>query len=161
VKGRRGALRRALAVAGALAASLGQRFVGGVLEAGIDGARSGECLLGLTDTDDVEVSRRAGDRISETLLPEEGTLILPNTVALVAGAPHPREARLLIDHLLAPEREELLAASSSRQIPLRPGVPVPPGGLSLAEVRSAPVSLEDAAAALPDALRIAREILGL
>lgn len=126
-----------------------------------DRVLSGECLLGLTDTDDVEVSRRAGDRIFETLLPEEGTLILPNTVALVAGAPHPREARLLIDHLLAPEREELLAASSSRQIPLRPGVPVPPGGLSLAEVRSAPVSLEDAAAALPDALRIAREILGL
>lgn len=126
-----------------------------------DRVLSGEALLGLTDTDDVEVARRAGDSIAEGFFSSDGTLVLPNTVSLIAGAPHPEAGRALIDFLLDPAREELLAASPSRQIPLRPSVIVPPGGLRLDDVARQAVSLEDAAEALPRALEIAREVFGL
>jgi iron(III) transport system substrate-binding protein len=51
-----------------------------------------------------------------------GTLVIPNTVSKIAGAPHPDEANALIEYLLRPETEELLARSGSAQIPLRPGL---------------------------------------
>ena len=126
-----------------------------------DRVLSGEALFGLTDTDDVEVARRAGDSIAESFLPAEGTLVLPNTVSLVAGAPHPEEAGALIAFLLSPEIEARLAASPSRQIPLRSTVEVPTSGLRLAEITPFEVPLERAAEHLPRALEIAREVWGL
>jgi iron(III) transport system substrate-binding protein len=53
--------------------------------------------------------------------------VIPNTVALVQGCPHPKEARLLVDFLLQRETEEELARSGSGQIPVRPGIQVPAG----------------------------------
>ncbi len=126
-----------------------------------DRVLSGEAILALTDTDDVEVVRRRGRSIDEGFFPAEGTLILPNTVALVAGAPHPDQGRALIEFLLDPRIEEELASSPSRQIPLRPDVPVPENGLRLEDVPRMSISLEEAAAALPRALEIAREVFGL
>jgi iron(III) transport system substrate-binding protein len=126
-----------------------------------DRVLSGEARFGLTDTDDVEVARRAGDSIREGFFPAEGTVVLPNTVAIVAGAPHPEPARALVEWLLAPEIEAQLAASPSRQIPVRSDVPVPETGLRLAEVRRVPVSLEKAAEMLPRAIEIAVEEMGM
>jgi iron(III) transport system substrate-binding protein len=126
-----------------------------------DRVLSGEALLGLTDTDDVEVARRAGDSIDEGFFPAEGTIVLPNTLAVIEGAPHPAEARALVEWLLAPAIEAELAASPSRQIPVRADVPVPASGLRLADVPKLPVTLTGAAAALPRAIEIAREELGL
>jgi iron(III) transport system substrate-binding protein len=40
-------------------------------------------------------------------------------VALVAGAPHPAEARKLIDYILSPAVEEALARSASANYPVR------------------------------------------
>ena len=123
-----------------------------------DRVLSGEVLLGFTDTDDVEVARRAGDSIDETFLADEGTLVLPNTVAIVANSPNPEAAQALVDFLLARAREEALAAAPSRQIPVRDDVPVPLTGLRLSDVREGDYDLEAAAAALPRALDIAGEI---
>ena len=58
------------------------------------------------------------------ILPDQGkndmgTLIIPNTVALIANAPNPEEARLLIDYLLSIEVEKQLIQSGWSQIPLR------------------------------------------
>ncbi len=126
-----------------------------------DRVLSGEALIGLTDTDDVEVARRAGDSIDESFFPDEGTLVLPNTVAMVAGSSHSDSAIELIEYLLSPECEATLAASPSRQIPLRAEVPIPVGGLKLEEVKQMPVTLEAAASVLPRAIEIAVEELGL
>ena len=54
-----------------------------------------------------------------------GSLLIPNTVALIKNAPHPEEAKQLIDYLLSAEVEQKLAASDSRQLPLRPGLEPP------------------------------------
>jgi iron(III) transport system substrate-binding protein len=88
---------------------------------------TGEMSIGLTDTDDVASAMGRGDPVG-MIFPDggedgEGTLVIPNTVAMLAGCPHRAEARALIDYLLSARVEERLAKCPSAQIPLRPGVP--------------------------------------
>jgi iron(III) transport system substrate-binding protein len=99
---------------------------------------SGELKVGLTDTDDAFVAIERGDAVT-MIFPDQdgiGTFSIPNTVMLVAGAPNPHEARLLIDYLLSREVEEALAHASSRQMPVRSGVSTPGDMPSLADLRS-------------------------
>jgi len=70
----------------------------------------GTVLIGLTDNDDVESARREGGSVS-AIMPDqrgEGTLMIPTTVGLIAGAPHPDAAKKLIDYLLSSEVEAKL-----------------------------------------------------
>jgi iron(III) transport system substrate-binding protein len=88
---------------------------------------SSELKCGLTDTDDALVAIEEGKSVT-MIFPDQqgiGTLLIPNTVGLINGAPHPDEARQFIDYLLSKDVEEALANCPSRQIPLRDGVPVP------------------------------------
>jgi len=88
---------------------------------------SGEADVGLTDTDDVWAALAQGLAVdfvvpahSHEDEPGNGTLLIPNTVALVAGAPHPEAAHRLIDFLLSERVERMLAESTSHNIPLGP-----------------------------------------
>jgi iron(III) transport system substrate-binding protein len=88
---------------------------------------SGELMCGLTDTDDAFVAIEKGEPL-KMIFPDQdsiGTLLIPNTVGLIKGAPNLEEAKQFIDYLLSPEVEEALAHASSRQIPLRDGIPTP------------------------------------
>jgi iron(III) transport system substrate-binding protein len=84
---------------------------------------SGQIKLGLTDTDDACGALSSGAPVALIFLDQGadglGTLITPNTVAIIAGGPHPVEARTLIDYLLSRDIEEKLVASGWIQIPLR------------------------------------------
>lgn len=82
----------------------------------------GECDVGLTDSDDVWIGKERGDSI-EMVYPDQegaGTLVIPNSAALLRGAPHPANAKRFLDWLLRPETEVLLAKSPSHQMPVRP-----------------------------------------
>jgi iron(III) transport system substrate-binding protein len=84
----------------------------------------GSALVGLTDTDDAMGEREAGRPVA-ILYPDRdpgqlGTLFIPNTLAVVKGAPHAAEAEALADHLLSPAVEAALARGPSAQIPLNP-----------------------------------------
>ena len=52
-----------------------------------------------------------------------GALLIPNTVALVRGGPHPDAGRRLIDYLLRPETEAMLARGEAHRIPTSAGRP--------------------------------------
>jgi iron(III) transport system substrate-binding protein len=83
---------------------------------------AGRLAAGLTDTDDALIELEAGKPV-KIVFPDSsedgvGTLLLPNTLAVVKGAPHPQAAVRLIDYLLSPEVEAKLAAGPSAQIPL-------------------------------------------
>jgi iron(III) transport system substrate-binding protein len=90
----------------------------------------GEYPCGLTDTDDAMAEIKAGRPVEVVYLdteahpefPRLGTLYIPNTLALIRGAPNPDGGRKLIDYLLSPEMEQALAESASAQIPLNPQV---------------------------------------
>ncbi len=87
----------------------------------------GHLVFGLTDSDDVRGQELIGKPVA-AIYPdeaEEGVLVIPNTLALVAGAPHPENAKKLIDFLLSPAVERRLAESPSANIPLRPTVEAP------------------------------------
>jgi iron(III) transport system substrate-binding protein len=89
----------------------------------------GEAAVGLTDTDDVlELIRQGKDVGMSVMTGGEGSekpLVLPNTVSVVRNGPHPVEARLLAEYLASREVEQLLSWGPSRQIPLRPDLPLP------------------------------------
>lgn len=74
-----------------------------------DAVARGDYAFGLTDTDDANGAVEDGLPV-KWLLPDQdglGTLLIPNTVALVKGAPHGDGARQLLSHLLSPEVEQV------------------------------------------------------
>ena len=78
----------------------------------------------LTDTDDAWKAIREGAPV-KVVYPDQGegemgTVLIPNTVAVVKGAPHPEAAAELLTWLVSPENEMRLAKGPSAQIPLRP-----------------------------------------
>ncbi len=83
---------------------------------------SGQIAFGLTDTDDAMGEVEAGSPVvivyPDRKPDELGTLFIPNTLAIIKGAPHPDEARVVADYLLSPEVEGTLANGPSAQIPL-------------------------------------------
>ncbi len=87
----------------------------------------GEVKVGLTDTDDVNVALGSGAPIGMIMPDSEGMGVpmMPNLVSMIAGAPHPEQARRMIDYLLSPGVEASLAKSEAVQIPLRPSVSGP------------------------------------
>jgi iron(III) transport system substrate-binding protein len=106
----------------------------------------GEYRWGFTDTDDACGAVEDG-LAARWLVPDQedgglGALVIPNTVALVAGGPNPEGGKALIDYLLSPEVEVRLARLRSRQIPLNPAVEPPEGMPRLAELRAMDVAVE-------------------
>jgi len=92
-----------------------------------DQVADGELKVGLTDTDDANSAIEDGKPV-KIIYPDQegiGTLVIPNTVSLVAGCRHPEEGKKLIDYLLSLEVEEKLANCRSVQMPLHPGVKAP------------------------------------
>lgn len=92
--------------------------------------REGKAAFGFTDTDDFNEAKIAGFPVA-AVYPDDGpdglgTLLIPNTVSVVKGAPHRAEAEQLVEFLLSEWVETTLARASSVQIPLRPGIQAPP-----------------------------------
>ncbi len=88
---------------------------------------NGEFLVGLTDTDDVNVAIQEGKSVGFVYpdLDGIGTLVMPNAVMLVAEGPNQANAKKFIDYLLRAETEAALAASEAAQMPLRSNVALP------------------------------------
>ena len=108
---------------------------------------AGDCAVGITDTDDANVARIEGRPLG-VVYPDQGgigTLVIPNAVTLIHGAPHPGQGRRFMDFLLSSEVELALARSEAAQMPLRPGVAVPEGVPSLESL--APMQVDYAALA--------------
>jgi iron(III) transport system substrate-binding protein len=116
---------------------------------------NGQLAFGLTDTDDAIIELEAGKPV-RIVFPDAGpdgmgTPFLPNTLAVVKGAPHAEAAEKLIDYLLSPEVEARLAQGRSAQIPLNPKTTAQSRVARLAEIKPMPVDFAQAAEAFPAA----------
>ncbi|QTA79396.1 putative ABC transporter, substrate-binding protein [Desulfonema limicola] len=92
-----------------------------------DMVAEGEVPIGFTDTDDANTAIQKGKPV-KVIYPDKnsiGTLLIPNTAALINNAPHPEEGKKLIDYLLSRETESRLAFSESANMPIRDGVNKP------------------------------------
>ena len=101
-----------------------------------DMVASGAALWGITDSDDVNIGINNGLPI-KAVLPDQdgkGTLLIPNSLSLIAGAPHGAEGRLLMDFILSKEIEGRLCRSASAQIPLRSEIKVTNGHLAKKDI---------------------------
>lgn len=91
----------------------------------VDAVVRGEVLLGLTDSDDVRAARGRGLRVeavaprhSPTGVTNGGTLLVPNAVGTLSGAPRADRAAELVAYLASAEVERMLRDSPSGNYPL-------------------------------------------
>ena len=117
----------------------------------------GEAHFGWTDTDDANGAIEDGKPV-KIIVPDQkegeiGVPVIPNTVSLIEGAPHPEEGKKLIDFLLSHDTEEYLAQCRSAQIPVREGVSIPPNVLKIEKLRVMDVGYSEIAQALPESTR--------
>ena len=120
----------------------------------------GHLLFGLTDTDDVRAQQLNGKPVA-AIFPDEaedGVLVIPNTVALVAGAPHAENGKKLIDYLLSPAVERRFAASPSANIPVRATVETPDHVRRLESIRRMEVDFAAVARNLDARLETLKEL---
>lgn len=117
---------------------------------------SGTLAWAFTDTDDFNVSRMDGSPVKR-VYPDQvdspgclqcdggplGTLLIPNTVMLLADAPHQDNAKRFIDWVLSKPLEERLAYSRSAQIPVRADVPRPDHVGKIGDFRAMTVDYAD------------------
>ncbi len=104
-----------------------------------DFVASGDYDFSLVDTDDGVNRMRQGKPIT-MVYPDQGEndlgcFVVPNAVVLIKGAPHPKEARILMDYLLTRETEKKLAFADCAQIPLHSGVETPPEIKPISEIK--------------------------
>jgi iron(III) transport system substrate-binding protein len=118
----------------------------------VDAVARGEAEVGLTDTDDVLAAQSRGLQVtmvfprhaSDPGVAGGGTYAIPNTVAIVAGAPHPEQARAFLRFMLSAETERQLASMPARHAPL---VTAPlPGDLAIPDPLRVDPSAASAAA---------------
>ena len=123
----------------------------------------GDVKVGLTDTDDVNVAVEDGKPIA-MVLPDKnglGVPVMPNMISLIANAPHPEEARQLIDYLLSADVERQLAQSEAVQIPLHAGVPGPKNIPAIDTFKPMTLDYGKAASRVEDVTNRLATILGL
>jgi len=120
----------------------------------------GRLPLGFTDTDDVNVAVQSGKPVA-MFYPDKdgiGTLLIPNTVALIKNGPHPEEGKRLIDYLLSREVESRLAFSEAAQIPVRDDVKLPEGMPDFSLIKSMEVDYYQVAENLAVAARFCQNL---
>jgi iron(III) transport system substrate-binding protein len=116
---------------------------------------AGRLAFGLTDTDDALIEQEAGKPVAivfpDGAAGQMGTLLLPNTLALVKDCPHPQAGKRLINYLLSPEVEARLADGPSAQIPLHAQATKASRVCDLTEIRQMDIDFAQAAAAFDSA----------
>jgi iron(III) transport system substrate-binding protein len=124
---------------------------------------NGRIPVCMTDTDDAFTAIEQGHPV-RMIFPnqgegEGGALLIPNTVSLIKNSPNSENGRKLIDFLLSPEVEEMLAQSVAGQIPVRSEVPQPEKVRAFGKIRFQKADFERAARALPESSEAVRGLL--
>ena len=149
-----------------------ERFLGQVRENQVRMASSngevkrlvaeGEAAFGLLDTDDALDALADGGALS-VVYPDQdgmGTLVMPTSVVLLRGSPHPAEGRRLADCLLD-RRSERRMVESAGHLPLRAGLPVPDGARGVSEMHVMEVDYARVARTMEEMQPWLREWVGL
>lgn len=105
----------------------------------------GQLSYGLTDTDDACGAVKSGKNVT-IIIPDQGeegigTLVIPNTVAMIAGAPNPEEAKVFMNYLLDRKQESAMVTSGWIQIPVR-DMPASPC-INSTMIKTIPITYQD------------------
>ncbi|PID65009.1 MAG: iron ABC transporter substrate-binding protein [Gammaproteobacteria bacterium] len=125
-----------------------------------DNVGSGAFEAGFTDTDDVNMGILAKLPV-KTIFPDQegiGTLVIPNTVSIIANSPNPENGKHLIDYLLSEAVEQMLAFCPSVQMPLRPTVKTPLDFTGVNQIKAMDVDYEKITDVLDESVQFIQEI---
>ncbi|RLE16519.1 MAG: iron ABC transporter substrate-binding protein [Acidobacteria bacterium] len=130
-----------------------------------DFVAAGQYDFSLVDSDDAVNRIRQGKEIV-MVYPDQGKdgigcFIVPNATVLIKGAQHPKVAKRLIDYLLSKETERKLAFADCAQIPLHPGVKLPPELKPIGEIRVMQVNYSEVAAKMVEIQPFLKGWMGL
>jgi iron(III) transport system substrate-binding protein len=120
---------------------------------------TGQADICFTDTDDVYAAQRNGWSVASNYLDQggDGPLAIPNTAAIIKGAPHPKQAKRFMEFLLSEQLELMLARSDSHNCPIRPALADQFKEYAIPQPLN--VDYEKIADFLPTAIQAARETL--
>lgn len=110
---------------------------------------SGEVAFGLTDTDDAFDAVKSGAPV-DIVYPDQdgdGTLVMPTSVVLIRGGPHPEAARRLADYLVSPQAERMMVDTAAH-MPLHADVPTPAHVMPVGRLRAMNLDYAALAAAM-------------
>jgi len=118
-----------------------------------DHVARGTVWAGLTDNDDYAAALHEGGQLTSVLPDQDGfgTLTMPTTVGLVAGAPHASAGKKLVDYLLSPQVEQKLLDAKFARYSVRDGVGE--------RVKTMPVDYRKVAEVMPTAVRRATALM--
>jgi len=116
---------------------------------------AGTSLVGLTDSDDAIVAIKRGDPVA-MVFPDQGanqagTLLIPNTAALVKSGPNPEQAKIFLDFITSAEGELMLTRLGEGFFPIRRNLATQLDWLPAGGVRELQVSLPEVANAMASA----------
>jgi len=124
-----------------------------------DMAAAGQAAIGYTDTDDAKGAVEDGKPVTMVFADQEenqmGTLITPNTAAMIAGAPNEENAKVFIDYIVSLDNEKRLIEDGFFDLSVRPGVDA--GGLDVIGMK---VNLKEVYECLEEASTDMQEIFG-
>jgi iron(III) transport system substrate-binding protein len=111
----------------------------------------GEFALGLTDSDDVAVGLAEGKELG-FVVPDQGSedmgaVLVPAVPVVISGAPHTRDAEVLVSFLVSTQAQWLLVESDAEFLSDAAGVVKKPSqlGFMLSGLKSAPPITQEAA----------------
>lgn len=118
----------------------------------------------LVDSDDAVNRIRQGKDI-KMVYPDQGEdeigcMIVPNAVVFIEGAPHPDNAKILMDYLLSEETERKLAFADCAQIPLHAGVDKPDELKAIEDIKAMEVNYAEVAKKLDEIQPYLKEWVG-
>ena len=121
----------------------------------------GQMIFGITDTDDALGAVEKGAKVS-IIFPDQGegqdgTLIVPNTVAMVKKRQQNDNAKVFIDYLLSEETEKYLVEIGWIQAPVR-DLAVKAAGVDLGGIKTLDVTLDKVYDKLEKSISALKEI---
>lgn len=125
-----------------------------------DQVANGSFITGFTDTDDVNMGIISKHPI-KAIFPDKdgiGTLLIPNTISLIANSPNTENGKKLIDYLLSEKVEEILAFCPSVQMPLRKNVKTPPDFVRIDDIKAMTVDYEKMTDNMNESIKFVQEL---
>jgi iron(III) transport system substrate-binding protein len=105
-----------------------------------DNIKRGERLIAVGALDSYAADERRAGHAIVTILPSDGTFVIPAPTAVIKGSPNPNAAKLLAEFMISDAVQQLFPADGGYAA--RKDMPPPADGVSLDKIKIAPVDYE-------------------
>src|SRR5262245_1141291 len=105
-----------------------------------DNIKRGERLIAVGALDSYAADERRAGHPIVTILPEDGTFVIPSPTAVIKGGPNPNAAKLLAEFMIGDAVQKLFPEDGGYAA--RTDIPPPAGGVPLDKIKTIPVDYD-------------------